>query len=287
MTDCYVETNGIRLHYLDHGGPEPTLVLAPGLTANAHSFDGLVAAGLSEVAHVLALDLRGRGESDQPDLGYTMEDHARDVLGLLDALRLERVVMGGHSFGGLLTYWLAANHPERVGRCVVLDAPARVDPRVVEQIRPSLARLGHVYESWEEYLAFVQAMPYFAEDGWSPEVERYFEADVRALPDGRVQARSKPEHIEAAVEGTTLVDWPATVARIAQPTLLLRAPGDFGPPGSPPILSRENAERTVVLLRDGELADGVGNHLTFMFGPGARVLTEHISRFLARVPASS
>jgi pimeloyl-ACP methyl ester carboxylesterase len=287
VSDRYVETNGIRLHYLDHAGPGPTLVLAPGLTANAHSFDGLVEAGLAEAAHVLALDLRGRGESDQPPSGYTMEDHARDVLGVLDALGLQRIVMGGHSFGGLLTYWLAANHPERVERCIVLDAPAEVDPAVVEQLKPSLARLGQVYGSWEEYRAFVQAMPYFAEAEWSPELERFYRADVRVRPDGTVQARSKPETIQAAVEGTTRVDWPATVARVFQPTLVLRAPDDFGPPGSPPILSRDNAERTVALLANGQLVDGIGNHLTFVFGPGARVLTAHIASFLAQVPASN
>ncbi len=160
-------------------GPGPILVLAPGLTANAHSFDGLMRAGLGDVARVIALDLRGRGESDAPASGYTMEDHARDVLGLLDALELERVVMGGHSFGGLLTYWLAANHPERVERCVVLDAPAVVDPGVVEQIRPSLARLGRVYPSWDEYVALVRSMPYFDEGGWDSDVESYFRADVR------------------------------------------------------------------------------------------------------------
>lgn len=286
MTDRYVATNGIRLHYLEHAGPEPTLVLAPGLTANARSFDGLIAAGLPRVATVLALDLRGRGESDQPDSGYTMEDHAQDILGLLDALGLERVVMGGHSFGGLLTYWLAANHPERVERCVVLDAPAVVDPRIVEQIKPSLDRLGQVYTSWDEYLGFIQAMPYFSEGDWSPEIESYFRADVRVREDGTLQARSRPETIEAAVGGTTTVDWPATVARITQPTILLRAPGDFGPPGFPPILSRENAETTVGLLQDGQLEDGLGNHLTFMFGEGAPVLVEKITRFLARVPAA-
>jgi pimeloyl-ACP methyl ester carboxylesterase len=194
--------------------------------------------------------------------------------------------MGGHSFGGLLTYWLAANHPERVERCIVLDAPAQVDPGVVEQIKPSLARLGQVYASWDDYLAFVQAMPYFDDEGWTPELERYFRADVRMRNDGMLQARSRPETIEAAVEGTTSVDWPATVARVTQPTLLVRAPGDFGPPGSPPILSRESADRTIALLAHGQLEEGVGNHLTFMFGDGARVLTGHIARFLAQIPAS-
>jgi pimeloyl-ACP methyl ester carboxylesterase len=286
VSDRYVDTNGIRLHYLEHPGPGPTLVLAPGLTANAHAFDGLIAAGLSRAAAVFALDLRGRGRSDQPASGYTMEDHAQDVLGLLDALGLEHVVMGGHSFGGLLTYWLAANHPERVERCVVLDAPAVVDPQVVEQIRPSLARLGTIYGSWDEYAAFVRAMPYLDEGDWTPELEGYFRADVRVREDGTIQARSRPETIQAAVEGTTTVDWPATVARITQPTILLRAPGDFGPPGFPPILSRENAETTVNMLEDGQLVDGIGNHLTFMFGEGARVLADEIIRFLAAVPAS-
>jgi len=280
VSDRFATTNGIRLHYLDHGGDGPVLVLAPGLTANAHSFDGVVRAGLGRAARVLALDLRGRGESDQPPSGYAMEDHAADVLGLLDALGLERVVMGGHSFGRLLTYWLAANHPERVERCVVIDAPAKADPAILEQIKPALDRLGHVYASWAEYLALVRAMPYFADGGWDDDVEGYFRADVRVGPDGSVQARSRPEHIREAVEGTLAVDWPALVARIDQPVLLLRAPESFGPPGSPPLLSRDDAERTVALLRDGRLVDGIGNHMTFVFGRGAEVLTGAIAEFL-------
>ena len=285
MSDRYVETNGIRLHYLDSSGPGPILVLAPGLTANAHSFDGLMRAGLGDVARVIALDLRGRGESDAPPAGYTMEDHARDVLGLLDALGLERVVMGGHSFGGLLTYWLAANHPERVERCVVLDAPAIVDPTVVEQIKPALDRLGRVYPSWDVYVALVSSAPYFDEGGWDSDVESYFRADVRTGPDGTVQARSRPEHIQEAIEGTLAVDWPALVARIAQPVLLLRAPGSFGHPGSPPILAREDAERTAAMMADCRLFDGVGNHLTFVFGDAAGVVTDAIAAFLAGVTA--
>jgi pimeloyl-ACP methyl ester carboxylesterase len=280
VTDRMVTTNGIRLHVVDHGGEAPVLVLAPGLTANAHSFDGLMRAGLGRAARVLAVDLRGRGESDQPDSGYTMEDHAADLLGLLDALGLERVAMGGHSFGGLLTYWLAANHPERIERCVVIDAPAQADPAILDQIKPALDRLGITYPSWDAYLDRVRAMPYFAEGGWDDDVEAYFRADVRFEPDGSVRARSRSEHIRAAVEGTLAVDWPALVTRIGVPVLLLRAPGDFGPPGSPPLLSREDAERTVARLRYGRLIDGVGNHITFVFGRGAEVLTEAITEFL-------
>ncbi len=248
MSDCYIETNGIRMHYLDHGGGGPVLVLVPGLTANAHSFDGLVHAGLTDVGHVIALDMRGRGESDAPSSGYAIEDHARDVLGLLDALGLERVVLVGHSFGGLLTYWLAAHHPERVERCIVLDAPGVVDETMVDQVQASLARLGHVYTSWDEYSPSSSRCPYFDEGGWDPEVERYFRADVRVRPDGTVQARCRPEHIQEAIQGTFEVDWRSVAARIAQPALLLRAPGSFGPPGlaADPLPRRRDPNRCAV-----------------------------------------
>jgi pimeloyl-ACP methyl ester carboxylesterase len=285
MSDGMVEANGIRMHFLDHGGNGPVLVLAPGLTANAHSFDGLVHAGLTDAARVIALDLRGRGESDAPASGYTMEDHAADILGLLDALGLDRVVMGGHSFGGLLTYWIAANHPERVERCVVIDAPAELDPAMIDQIQPSLDRLARVYPSWGEYVSLVKAMPYFDEGGWDSDIESYFRADVRVRPDGTVQARCRPEHIQEVIQGEFDVDWPALAARVTQPTLLLRAPGSFGAPGSPPLLSREAADRTAAAMADCRVVDGVGNHLTFVFGPGANVLTGAITEFLAEAPA--
>ena len=201
-----------------------------------------------------------------------MEDHARDVIGLLDALELDRVVMGGHSFGGLLTYWLAANHPERVGRCVVIDAPAGVSPTIMEQIQPSLARLGQVHASWDDYVTLVEGMPYFDEGGWDEDVAGYFRADARSLcRTVRCQARSRPEHIREAVALAAEPSTPPTIARrVTQPTLLLRAPGSFGPPGSPPLLSRSDAEATVALLADGRVVDGVGNHITFVFGSGAQ-----------------
>lgn len=78
--DQFVRLNDFQLHYLDHPGDDPPLVLMPGLTANAHSFDGLIKAGLSSAMRVLALDLRGRGLSDKPDSGYSLaEGHYVEV----------------------------------------------------------------------------------------------------------------------------------------------------------------------------------------------------------------
>ena len=128
-------------------------------------------------------------------------------------------------------------------------------------------------------------MPYFDEGGWDDDIESYFRADVRVGPDGTVQARCRPEHIEEVIQGEFDVDWPTVAASIPQPTLLLRAPGSFGPPGSPPLLSRAEADRTAAAMADCRIVDGVGNHLTFVFGPGAQVLTSAIAEFLAEVRA--
>ena len=278
MTSRYVQTNGIRLHYLDSGTTGPTLVLLPGLTANAHSFDGLVAAGLADHVRVLALDLRGRGETDQPDT-YTLDDHAADVLGFLDALHLDRVVLGGHSFGGLLTYYLAANHPDRISRCVVIDAPAQVRPEVFDQIKPSLDRLDRTLASWEHYLQFVKQMPYFG-GWWDPVIEGYFRADIRENPDGTVRPRSRAKHIRAVVDGFKDLQWLDTVRKITQPVLFLRAPGAYGPPGSPAIVSAEQARVTVENLQHGRLVEVPGNHMTMLFGPGAAIAAAAIADFV-------
>ena len=199
MISEFIDTNGIRLHYIDHGGNGPILVMTHGLTANAHSFDGLAKALGLEV-RLIAVDLRGRGLSEKPDTGYAMEDHAADILGLLDHLGLDRAFIGGHSFGGLLTYHIAAHHPERVRRCVIMDAPIEVDEAILKQIRPSMERLGRVFPSWEDYIDTVKQQPYF-EDWWDPEIESYYRADVRENDDETVQSRSNPNHIEEAVRG--------------------------------------------------------------------------------------
>ena len=228
---------------------------------------------------MLALDLRGRGESDQPESGYSMADHAADVLGLMDQLGLDRVVLGGHSFGGLLTYYMAAHFPNRVSKCVVIDAPAEVDPTVLEQIKPSLARLEMVVPSWEDYLTWVKAMPYY-EGWWDPTIEEFYRADVKVNPDGTMQSRSRPENIRAAVKGLLEIDWPGTVRMIRQPTILLRSTDPFGPPGYPPILPGDKAKKTMSLLSDGRLLEFPGNHITFMFGKTASDITKAIISFV-------
>ncbi len=281
MSDsCYVETNGIKLHYLDHAGDEPSLILMHGLTANAHSFDGLIKAGLSPQLHVMALDLRGRGLSDKPENGYSMADHAADVIGLLDQLGIQKVILGGHSFGGLLTYYMAAHFPERITKCIVLDAPAHVHIGILDQIKPSLDRLSVVFPAWEEYIGRIKQAPYCRNGWWNPEIESYYRADVQVNNDGTVQARSQADHIMEAAHGTLDEDWARHLAKINHPVLFLRAPDPFGADGFPPIVPEDKAVETVNMLANARQVDIPGNHMTFIFGDSADLMVKEIVGFV-------
>lgn len=280
-TDHYVETNGIRLHYLDYGGEGPDFVMFPGLNASSVFFGGLASAGLSPALRVLAVDLRGRGLSDAPESGYSIAEHGRDIIGILDALDLGRVALGGHSYGGLLSYHLAAEYPDRVSRLVVMDSPAEVSPTVVEQVGPALERLKLVSPSWEAYIEQVKQMPYYT-DWWDPDLEEYYRADVVTDADGSVRSRLDPNKILQALEGTTEPDWLAVAAKVSQPVLLMRATEPFGPSGYPPILPEDQAERTLEALPNATMVELAGNHITALFGESAAHAAKAIVDFVLR-----
>jgi pimeloyl-ACP methyl ester carboxylesterase len=144
---------------------------------------------LNKGRRVLTLDLRGRGLSDKPDTGYGMADHAADVVGLLDALGLDQVVLGGHYFGGLLALCMAAKYPERFSKLVIIDASISWPSGTGDLLKPSLDRLDKVFASWDVYLNLAKGMP-FLDGYWDPYIEEHYRADVEIREDGSVKPRT-------------------------------------------------------------------------------------------------
>ncbi len=277
--DRWVAANGIRLRYLDWPGGAPPIVLLHGLSANANSFAGVAAAGLAPRFRVIAPDLRGRGRSDAPPQGYRMADHAADVLGLLDTLGLQRVVLGGHSFGAYLAIYLAATAPDRVDRVVLLDAAMRMNPQVRELIKPSLDRLSVTYPSATAYLDEMRRAPH-VDHAWDWALEGYFRAEIVEGPDGSARSATSASAIAQALEGVVSEPWPALVPSVTQPAVVVNAPGAYGPPGTPALVPEANARETADALPDGQYVGVPGNHLTMLFGANAAHVARAIAEFV-------
>jgi len=113
--------SNVRLHYLDFGGQGPPLVLLAGLGNTAHAFDDF-APLFTDRFHVVALTRRGFGESDHPRDGYDTPRLVEDIRAALDALRMQRVMLVGHSIAGEEMTRFAGMYPDRVDRLVYLDA---------------------------------------------------------------------------------------------------------------------------------------------------------------------
>jgi pimeloyl-ACP methyl ester carboxylesterase len=276
MTEHYVDTNGIRLHYLDSGGPGAVILLMHGLTANAHAFDGLMAAGLGKAGRVLSIDLRGRGESAQPEDDYSMNAHARDILGLMDALGVRSAITGGHSFGALLSFKLAAEHPERVERLIIIDAALRLHEDTREMLGPALGRLGKTFPSFDTYLQQVKAAPYM--QFWDEHMRSYYRADVREQEDASVIPIPQLDHIMEAVNGVLAEPWAAMIPGIGQETLLINGPEIYTM--NAPLLPEAYALETVETMRQARYAKVPGNHHTMLYGAGAVSTVQAILDFL-------
>lgn len=118
-----IATNGIELDYLERGEGAPLLMLH-GFPDHAASWRPL-AERLGPGIRQLAPDQRGYRGSSRPGAmqDYTIDTLVRDLLGLIDALELERVHLCGHDWGGVLAFELAERFPERIAGLIVLNAP--------------------------------------------------------------------------------------------------------------------------------------------------------------------
>ena len=277
MQSHFVNTNHIKLHYLDSGGNKPVLLLTHGLTANCHAFDGLIRAGLTDYVRLISPDLRGRGQSDQPAEGYSMKEHAADILGLMDDLGIEKCHFGGHSFGGLLGIYMAVKHPERVDKLVLLDAGSEFHEKVREMLGPTMGRLGQVYESQEYYINKVKNAPYLP--FWDEAMESYYQADIRVLDDGKVIPIPTVDGIAKAItQGSFGEPWPEYIPKIEHETILINGTGNYVIDA--PLLPVENAKATAAAMKHCQYVAVDGNHQTMLYGQGAKQMVEALGEFL-------
>ena len=123
MQHDYLETNGIRLHYVSEGDG-PLMLFLHGFPECWYSWRHQ----LSEFGKnykAVAIDLRGYNESDKPKekSAYALSELIKDVEGVIRALGYEKCVLVGHDWGGAIAWSFAYAHPEMLERLIVLNLP--------------------------------------------------------------------------------------------------------------------------------------------------------------------
>jgi esterase len=120
--DKFITVNGLKIHYLDWGdaGKQP-LILLHGISRVAHTFDH-VAPHFAKNYHVIAVDMRGHGDSGWHGEGaYLVEDYTSDIEAMSEKLGLRNIVLWGGSTGGRVAQMFAGRHPEWVSAVIVED----------------------------------------------------------------------------------------------------------------------------------------------------------------------
>jgi pimeloyl-ACP methyl ester carboxylesterase len=116
-----LDRHGTKLFYEESGRGDPTFVFVHGWTCNHTYFEPQVE-HFARHHRVVTVDLRGHGQSGQPEQAYTIAGFADDVAWMCSELGVDRPVVVGHSMGGTVVLELAARHPELARAVVMIDA---------------------------------------------------------------------------------------------------------------------------------------------------------------------
>ena len=217
-----ISVNGVSLAVHEWPGKGPAIVCIHGLTANHTCWQSL-ADILAPDYRLIAYDVRGRGESDKPPKGYSLEIYAQDLGALLDHFGLKSAIIMGHSGGANQGLYFAARFPKRVKKLILIDGGLDVRAEVFDSIAPALNRLGIEFPSLEMFLQMLQGLPMF-QGRWNEYLERYFRYDVEVLPSGAVRSKVAKHAIEEEVANLARERLWVLHHQVKCPTLILRAP---------------------------------------------------------------
>jgi len=224
----FIESNGARTHYqFDGPAAAPVLVFSNSLGTNLAMWEPQIPA-LSPRFRILRYDTRGHGQSTVTPGPYNITQLGRDVLGLLDALEVERADFCGLSMGGVIGMWLGIYGARRIHRLVLCNTGAKIGTPEIWNPRIEAVRKGGM-------AGIVEAV-----------VERWYSpAFIAAAPDKIEHTRrmilvTNPEGYAANCAAIRDMDLRETIARITLPTLVIAGAKD---PATPPADGRFIADR--------------------------------------------
>jgi len=199
---------GVRVEVLDWGGSGRPVVLLAGLGNTAHVFDDF-ALKLNKRNHVYGITRRGYGMSTHPESGYNGQRLADDVLHVIDSLELRSPVLVGHSIAGEELTAMGAQHSDRIGGLVYLDALSdpttdwtgynalqqKLPPMLNPPPRPPRGETNPTFQAWLDWQKSSNGFTF-------PEAELH--NMYLALPDGRMSFARTPARIYDSIRAEAL-----------------------------------------------------------------------------------
>ena len=213
--DGFFESDGLTLHYLQWGGESAApIVLVHHVASHAHTWDAF-AARMADTYRVLALDLRGHGDSQWAAAGqYTTEHYASDIGGLVDHLGLRQVVVLGGSLGGRAALVYAAEHADNVEALIMEDVGPIRPPAIAASFATTIAEGDPELDTVEEWAARLR--------GRNPRTPietslHHARHATKRLPSGKLGLKRDPA-IQSDFVPLDLSDY---VARVTAPFLVI------------------------------------------------------------------
>ncbi len=244
--DKTVNVNGINLHYLDWGNEgKPKILLLHGLRGHCHSWDD-VSAEFCKDYHILALDQRGRGESDwAPGGDYSSHSFVTDLEGFCEAVGFDKFTLIGHSMGGRNSMAFAGNNADKLENLVIVDIGPDLDPRGSGRITQELINVPEEFDSFEDVYAYQSKQNRFCSE---PVLRRRLTYATKELPNGKLGWRYDLEIREQRRNntGSKQPDLWVNLPRIKCPVLIVRG-------SETDTLALETAEKMVEVLPSGRL----------------------------------
>jgi pimeloyl-ACP methyl ester carboxylesterase len=257
-------SDGVRLHYLEAGSGKPILMI-PGWSQTAEQFRHQLD-GLSGRYRVIALDLRGHGESDKPEHGYKISRLAKDVRDVIEALELDEVNILGHSMGSSVIWsYYDLYGPDRLAKLLLIDQMPMItgNPVWSERERLDSGAIFTPQSLYETINALAGAN--------GVETTRAFIGNMvtKSIPEADREwiiarnLRMPREHAATLLYNHATQDWRDLIPRLALPTLVVGGRVSTVPWRSQQWIAAQVPGARLEIFEEEE----GGNHFMFIEGP--------------------
>lgn len=272
-----VAINGNEIQVADYPGERGPIIAIHGLTGN-HKNMHYYAEKFKGEYRFIAVDLRGRGNSDEADRNTSIFKHAEDILELIKLLNIENPILLGHSMGAFISA-IVASKLDSVKAVVLLDGAAKMSDHQQSIVKPSLGRLSKEYESKDHYVNEIKRIYSNLGITWNDTLQNTVEYEVAPALD-HWENKSTESSILADFESFYSFNPKEICSRIACPVLLIYAQSEIG--SMPPLFYLSDYEDTQEYTQSIETVISSCNHYTMVF-ENREDINDYIENFFEKI----